>query len=58
MHALTPARGQVDWANLQRHNPERIWDGGGTKRKYGVVEHARRAPHAPPPQHALFHSPR
>ena len=31
---------QVDWANLQRHNPDRIFDLAGTKRKYGVVEHA------------------
>ena len=35
-----PIPTQVDWANLQRHNPDRIFDLAGTKRKYGVVEHA------------------
>ena len=35
-----PLPTQVDWANLQRHNPDRIFDLAGTKRKYGVVEHA------------------
>ena len=32
---------QVDWCNLQRHDPERTFDLAGTKRKYGVVQHAR-----------------
>ena len=35
-----PIPTQVDWANLQRHDPDRIFDLAGTKRKYGVVEHA------------------
>ena len=41
----------MDWCNLQRHDPERTFDLAGTKRKYGVVQHARC--HAPLPDGPL-----
>ena len=60
MRMIEPRSRKVDWANLERHDEDRVYDRAGTKKegKYSVLEHKRsvaylqkhisRAPHSVP----------